>query len=162
MSRQKERSGKGLLLSQVWMANTVLAAWGCSGGEQGALPRHLEQSPLHAYMWMLCCHAFCTNTAHDSGRCMSVIWALAKWMNPDDWWCYSFLWMTRAEVSGCQVFMLPCLFFIFTGQPLCSGHYQVFRSLCPKSDEGFSFHYLNWCHVGDFCLGNHRSAVGFL
>lgn len=143
MSRQRERSGKGLVLSKVWMANTVLAAWGGSTSTLETLNTHHY---THARSRTHCCHVHSTSmplspepAAMSSAVsvCFCVCSLLLVWFICEHGWLKT-LRLPRDDTWPCWTsgqrslvvmgFTASCLqravprFFCLRTQPVCSDH----------------------------------------
>lgn len=111
MSLQRERSGKGLVLSKVWMANTVLAA---GGGSTLTLKTFNTQRYTHTRSRTHCCHVHSTSMplspepAAMSSVCMwlwvcvfvcAVFCSFGSSVSTDDWRRCGFPGMTHGLVG---------------------------------------------------------------
>lgn len=125
MSRQRERSGKGLALSKVWMANTVLAAGGGSTLTLKTLNTHCytltcsRTHRCHVYsvslspepaamssvcMWLWVCVFLCALFCSCGSSCAQMIEDVAA----SQGWHMALLdiW---SKVIGCRGFTASCL-----------------------------------------------------
>lgn len=98
MSRQRERSGKGLVLSKVWMANTVLAAWrGAAWTHTSMRSRALGHTAVTSALHRS--HsALSRQPCHHLQACRVCVCVCAVWRT-DDWGRSSFPTITHGLVG---------------------------------------------------------------
>lgn len=92
MSRQRERSGKGLVSSKVWMVNTVLAARGCEHVNTWVLEHTHTPTRAHALGHTAVTSATCPRHSARSRQpchlcaCVCVCFLMLSWVSCEHGW----------------------------------------------------------------------------